>query len=266
MPALKAPSVKIPTAAPQIDNPGGPGGYALPSTQANVAATNQSSNQTAAGQAAYLTDPGYQGALNSQLQGNQDITAGLNKQLSQALIGWGSPQLASLLSQYGYTLNPEDQAAAQANYNAGTATLAQLDQAHSQARAQVLNSLTGRGIASSGDLGYQTGQADQNYANNTYNAEQTLLGGINTAETNALSQRQQLQAQVDQALQGAWNNVIQNPGAYITQADVPQTSQAPSQAPSVNAPLPSNAPFAVASPANKTGLSANKKQGVFSVH
>lgn len=208
--SFQSSALKLPKAAPTPKVPGAPG---VPTTGAVT------KNPTAQGTADYLTDPGYQAALNAQTQGNADVQSQVNQELSQALIGYGSPGLAGMLSQYGYNLNPEDAAAATANYNAGTATLAQLDQAHSLAKQNIINSLTGHGIADSGDLGYDTGQADQSYANSVYNAQQSLLNQINSFEQNALSQKQSLQSSVDQALQAAWNNVIQNPGAYLTPTD-----------------------------------------------
>lgn len=238
-----------------IDNPGGPGGYALPSTQQAVAAQQQTDNQTAGGAANYLTDPGYQASLNSQTQGNADIQAELNQALSQALIGYGSPALAAQLSKFGYTLNPEDQAAADANYKAGTATLAQLDQTHSLAKQGVINTLTGHGIADSGDLGYQTGITDQNYANNVYGATNSVLSQIQQLEQNALTQKQGLQGNVNTALQNAWNNVIQNPGAYTTNADVPNpTSQNPIAAPK-KISVPTHVSGTIAAPKIKAPVS-----------
>lgn len=243
MPKPKATAAPSLPAAPQIDNPGGAGGYALQSTQ-NAATAAQNADPSAA--PSYLTDPGYQGALNSQTQGTSDINTLLGNGLSNLFIQFGSPALASQLSQYGYSLTPNDSAAAQANYNAGTATQAQLDQAHTTGVRSAINALAAHGIADSGDLGYQVGQQDQSYANNSYNALQSVLGQAYQLQENALTQKQALQAAVNTALSNAWTNFTNNPAAYTQPQPAAPTGYA--TPPATTAPTAAPAPKKTAPP------------------
>lgn len=250
MPKPKATAAPSLPAAPQIDNPGGAGGYALQPTQ-NAVTAAQNADPSAA--PSYLTDPGYQGALNSQTQGNADINTLLGNGLSNLFIQFGSPALASQLAQYGYSLTPNDAAAAQTNYNAGTATQAQLDQAHTTGVRTAINALAAHGIADSGDLGYQVGQQDQSYANNSYNALQGVLGQAYQLQENALTQKQALQAAVNTALSGAWTNFTNNPAAYTQPQPAAPTGYATPAATTVAAaPAAKKTTTVAAKPSNES--------------
>lgn len=233
------------------------------------------------------TDPSVQLAKARANQGNADIDALLRRGLSSLFVNYGSPGLASQLSQYGYTVSPTDVSAAQANYNAGNATLARLDQQHSLGRQAVTNNLAARGLIRSGDLGYQLGQQDTQYGNGVYDALQNVLNQAFNLQQGAISQRNSLQDQITQAMQSAWQNFINQPQIYAQPPPsdqggggggdqspppppVPSYTYAGSasnlQSPAARAVIPTSQPFAVKVSANKSGASANKRQGVFSVH
>lgn len=156
----------------------------------------------------YLSDPGYQAALQQQqIQGAADQQA-LQNLISQRLIAYGDPSLAG---QYG-----ADAAAISANTQAGNSELAQLQRAHGLAQQAIINRLAARGIINSGETGYQTGQENQNYGHNIYSAQQRLLSDILGYRQSELTQEQALRDNVAQALQQAWANYAQNPDLYGT--------------------------------------------------
>lgn len=161
---------------------------------------------------AYTTDPGYQQALAAQTSGNAQLDAWLNELRQQAIVRFGDPGLAQAA---GYSADPATQAAAQANYQAGNADLARLDRAHGLQRRAVINQLAAHGILNSGDLGYLTGQADQVYGNQVYDARNSILDYLRNAYQQFLDRRQRLQGGVTNALQNAFQNQLANIQAGI---------------------------------------------------
>jgi hypothetical protein len=268
LPSYAPPSAPSVTPTPQVAPPGG------------SAVSNYDVN----------TDPAYQAALAAINRGGGDIDSSLGKGLSSLLINYGSPALASQLSQYGYSANPNDAAAAQANYGAGNAILARLDQTHDLSRQGVVNTLAAHGLINSGDTGYKLGQADQDYGHNVYDATQNVHGQAYNLQQTALNQKASLQQQAQQALQAAWANFTANPGAYAqapaaaptpppsdggatpdysyqgTPADLQQSVATPTPGPTPIYPKTNQVPYAVKVSSNKTGASANNKQGVFAIH
>jgi len=270
-----------------------PVSYATGSVQKQAATTPYSAPSapgTPAGSTFDInTDPGYQAALAAANRGGADADTALRQGLSNLLIGFGSPSLASQLAQYGYSSNPNDATAAQANYNAGNAVLARLDQTHALNRQGVINSLAAHGLINSGDTGYQLGQQDQQYGQGVYDATQSALNQAYNLQQNDLSAKNTLQQQIASALQSAWQNFMANPGAYAQAPAAPSVDNsggggggAPDISPAATAtslqqtvsqpnaqaiyPATNSTPVAVHVTANRTGGSANRTQGVFSIH
>lgn len=181
----------------------------------------------ASGTTPYLTDPGYQASLAAQQLGVSQVDNATRDAITRYLVNYGDPSFAA---QAGFGLDPQSAAFAQQNYLSGNATLARLDKAHTQARQAVINQLAGHGLLNSGDLGYQEGQADQSYGNQVYDAQQALLDAINGVQQSSLSQKLQLQQGVQQALESAWANYLNNPSMYgsaFANTTVPANTNAP---------------------------------------
>ncbi len=150
-----------------------------------------------------LTNPNVLLAGMNRDQALGNANALLNQGRSQALVGFGDPGLARSL---GLNVDPNTAAAAQANQFSTTANLAHQNQIQSR---RILNSLAGRGLAHSGELGYQQGEQARGYGQASYTAAQNLLASLN----------QQLQGYND-TTQGAQNNylnaLLQAFGSYGT--------------------------------------------------
>lgn len=150
--------------------------------------------------AGVVTDPGYIAARLARQRANATANATLRQQRSQALIGYGDPNLAKAL---GLGVDPNTGAAASANQYS---TLAALRLAHANAQRGILSNLAGRGILHSGELGYQQGREAHSYGQANYDAYQQLLGQLNNylgAYTDTTQHQNDL---VNQALQTAYGN------------------------------------------------------------
>ncbi len=118
---------------------------------------------------AIISDPGVALANLQRAQTVEQANAGLNAARSQALIGFGAPDLVKGL---GFTVDPNTAAAASANQYS---TVANLGHQQNILHRHLLNSLAGRGLLHSGDLGYQTGEQTRNYGQALYGAQSNLL-------------------------------------------------------------------------------------------
>ena len=103
------------------------------------------------------------------------------------------------------------------------------------------NNLAAHGIIRSVDLGWRTGQNQQNYAVGLYNAQQGVLDSLAQAAASTASQKAGLHTQTVNALTGAYNTYIANP-QYWGMAGAPPSpttaTQAQAPAPVVQPQLP----------------------------
>lgn len=100
--------------------------------------------------------------------------------------------LGLLGQDIGQDITPEIAALAQQNTEAGLSTTARLSKAHSDAVRQIQNYLGARGMARSGETGYQLENEDQNFAQGSYDSVQKLLdylAGVQSAFTQGEQQR-----------------------------------------------------------------------------
>lgn len=118
------------------------------------------------------TAPGVVQASLARNRAIQDANAGLSAARSQALIGFGDP---SLVHGLGFTVDPNTAAAAAANQ---FSTVAGLQHQRAINQRTLLNSLAGRGLAHSGELGYQSGEQTRAYGQDLYNAQNALLSQL----------------------------------------------------------------------------------------
>jgi hypothetical protein len=159
----------------------------------------------------YLSDPGYQAARDAENLGISQSNAALNNLIQQRIIAYGDPALAAMA---GFGLDPQSAAFAKQNYLSGNAALARIDRQHKQNLQAIINHLAGHGLLFSGDTGYQSGQEDQGYGNNVYDAQQQALADILGYRQNTLQQQQALHQASIAALQQAYQNSLAYPAQY----------------------------------------------------
>jgi len=152
-----------------------------------------------------LTDPQVVSADLARQQAIAAANASLRQNRSQALIGYGSPDLARSL---GDTVDPNTAAAAGANQYS---VLANLLHQHTLGRQGVLGSLAGRGLLASGNLGYQEGELARNYGQAQYDALNQLLAQLGGYLNTNVSQQQQASDAYQQALLASLARYGQNP-------------------------------------------------------
>jgi hypothetical protein len=153
------------------------------------------------------TDPGVLGAQNTEHLGLSQLDSALKAARERAIINFGDPALAT---EAGFGLDPQAGAFARQNYLSGNAGLARLDKAHELARKAVVDRLVGHGILNSGDLGYQTGQADQTYGQQVYDARHSILDYLSSLYQKSLDSRQSLRNSLLDAYNGAYQNMQQS--------------------------------------------------------
>jgi hypothetical protein len=118
----------------------------------------------------------------------------------RAIIGFGSsPDFGKAGMDLGLVggdiqgdITPETIAAAAANNEAGLSTTARLGSAHAKASRDLLNALGARGLARSGETGFQLDQENQNYAIGQNDATGKLLdylAGVQSAFTQGEADR-----------------------------------------------------------------------------
>lgn len=140
-------------------------------------------------------------------QGISDA-AHLRGALQQALINFGSvPNLPQdLLNQTGL-----DTAGTQSlAENNPFSILKQLAQRYQDSQDSTKNQLAARGILSSGETGYQLGRLGQQQGQTQYDATNSLLGNIDTLESNYAAGRQAAAQQLAQGALTAENTAAQN--------------------------------------------------------
>ena len=142
--------------------------------------------------------------------GISGLDSNLKSLRERAIIQFGDPALAQ---EAGFGLDPQAGAFAKQNYLSGNSTLSRLDKQHDLARKQVINQLASHGLLRSGDLGYESGLADQAYGNNQYDARQNVLEQLQKYMQDYLDRKNALRQNVWQAYQSAYNNFAGNPQA-----------------------------------------------------
>ena len=155
--------------------------------------------------AGLITNPVVAAAGNARDQAIQDANAQLRQLRSQALINFGSPELAQ---QLGGTVDPNTAAAAGANQYS---ILANLAHQNLIAGRQLLDSLAGHGLLHSGATGYQQGEQARNYVQALYTAGQNLLSQLNQYLGNYLGTSQAANNNYVSALLNAFQAYGQNP-------------------------------------------------------
>lgn len=159
----------------------------------------------------WRNDPGYLAALNQEQLGLGQLDAALKTAREKAIIDFGDPSIAGLA---GFGLDPGAAAMAQQNVQGGNAVVARYQKQHDLARRAIINKLASQGILGSGDLGYLSGQEDQSYGNQVYDARQKLLDYLSGLTQNYLGQKQSLHQSVLQALQNAYQSYLASQAAY----------------------------------------------------
>jgi hypothetical protein len=190
----------------------------------------------------FSTDPGYLAALAAEQTGSAQLDAAERAARISALVNFGDPSLASAFGVEN--LDPLTAAMTQQATTSGISTLAQLQRQRDLTQANTVNQLAAHGLIRSGDLGWRTGQNQQDYATSLYNAQQGVLGSLADLARNTAAQKQQLQTNTVGALTSAYNTYIANP-QYYGMAQTPSvTAAAPTPAPSPPAPPTYTPPLA----------------------
>jgi hypothetical protein len=166
------------------------------------------------------SDPGYASANSAEQLGIPSINNDLNNMIAKRIVDYGDPSLAGMA---GFGLDPQAAAFARQNYLSGNGQLARIDKAHENVRRAIINALAAHGLIDSGDTGYQTGQADQTYGNNVYDAQQQALADILGYRNQAQQQRDSLHSAKVAALEQAYTYAMNNPSQYATTTPQTQT-------------------------------------------
>lgn len=202
-------------------------------------------------------DAGLQSA-EAALSGSQaaDQNA-LGAELTNAYESFGKPvDLATLASQLGMTqadiqnyLGPDAQKIAQENTDAGTSTVARLDQANQNATRAILAGLNKRGLLNSGETGYQLDQQNLGYRQAQQDAYSKFLGYLQQYQQGYLAAQQQRAAALVTAINSAADrqyNLNQSPPAAPPSDNPPTDDNAPPAAPPAAPAAPPAAPAAPA--------------------
>lgn len=152
-----------------------------------------------------LSDPLVAQASANQQQQNTLANAGLRQQRSQALIDYGSPQLANSL---GAAVDPNTASAAGANQYS---TLANLAHANTLAGRHLLNHLAASGLLHSGATGAAQGELARNYGQAQSSALSQLLGSLNQQLGGYLGTTQTSQNDYVNALLNSFSRYGANP-------------------------------------------------------
>lgn len=241
-------------------------------------------------------DPGLQSqlaAINAQGTSN---AANLTAEQQRALAQYG--QIPDNLGQYAGSIGQVnvDQTTrdlANAATQGGVSTVAQLLKAYQNQQQGDNASLAARGMLRSGALGQHANLDLTAYQQSQYDATQKLLDYLGSAYQNFLGQQSQGQTAAANATNQALQNLIAQinagqlgaapngpvnapdtsqpyqdagPGGYTEQGSNDYGGQNPDVAPYSPLPVNSLAPYATTTSGNKTGGSANQKQGTFSIH
>lgn len=188
----------------------------------------------------FPTDPGYLASLAAEQAGSQQLDAAMKAAQEAAIVQFGDPGLAQA---GGFSLDPLTAAMAQQNTQAGNSTLAQLQRSRDLGQQGIVNTLAAHGIIRSGDLGYKTGQNEQTYGTNLYNAQQGVLGGLASQANQNLQAKQGLRANTTSALTSAYGTYVANPqlwGAATDDGGAAAAANAAAVAPITAALSPNN--------------------------
>jgi hypothetical protein len=160
----------------------------------------------------FSTDPGYLAALAAEQAGSAGLDASLRAARERALVDFGDPSLAGA---FGIgDLSPLTAAMAQQATTSGVSTLAQLQRARDQNQQTIQNQLAAHGIIRSGDLGYKTGQNQQDYGSSLYSAQQGVLDTLAGKASDVASQKAGLHTNTVSALTNAYNTYVNDPSYY----------------------------------------------------
>src|SRR5215831_24159 len=185
----------------------------------------------------FSTDPGYLAALAAEQAGSAQLDASMRAAREQAVVRFGDPGLAAA---FGIgDLSPLTAAMAQQATTSGISTLAQLNRQRDLNQQNLQNQLAAHGLIRSGDLGWRTGQNQQNYAVNLYNQQQSVLDQLASAAASTASQKQTLHTNVVNALTKAYQTYVGNPDYYGLAGTTPSpTTTTQAQAAATPAPAP----------------------------
>lgn len=232
------------------------GGYTGPTRSQADAISGGIGGYTGGGaptQNVFSSDPGVAYALQQEQAGIPRITSQLASLVAQRIANYGDPSIAAMA---GFGLDPQSAAFAKQNYLSGNAELARIDTAHKQNLQRVINTLAGHGLVFSGDTGYQTGLEDRNYGNTVYDAQQKALSDVLGLIQNSESQKQQLENNLTNAYEQAYQTYVSNP-AYFGFGQGGGATQAPTPA-NVQPFSPAGQPLSLVNPAVKVGVAAVK--------
>src|SRR5215831_19487190 len=177
----------------------------------------------------FSTDPGYLAALAAEQAGSAQLDASMRAAREQAVVRFGDPGLAAA---FGIgDLSPLTAAMAQQATTSGISTLGQLNRQRDLNQQTLQNQLAAHGIIRSGDLGWRTGQNQQNYAVDLYNAQQDVLDTLASAAASNVSGKQTLHTNTVNALTKAYETYINDPKYYGMGSPAPDTSQLPAVTP-----------------------------------
>lgn len=138
---------------------------------------------------------------------NKNANDALRTQRSEALINYGSPELANL-PQIRNTVNENTAASAAANQYS---TLANLGYQNEQGKRALLNMLAGHGLLHSGDLGHRQGEQARAFGQANYDATQQLLAQLNGYLNQYLGSEQSANQGYTNALLNSFGQYGQNP-------------------------------------------------------
>jgi hypothetical protein len=207
--AAAFPGSVVPSAAAAAGGDGGGGGYSGYQPQSRAPFD-------------FSTDPGYLAALAAEQAGSAGLDASLRAARETALVNFGDPSMAGA---FGIgDVSPLTAAMAQQATTSGVSTLAQLQRSRDQNQQTIQNSLAAHGIIRSGDLGYKTGQNQQDYGTSLYSAQQGVLGTLAGQASDVASQKAGLHTNTVSALTNAYNTYVNDPSYY---GMVDQTGMAP---------------------------------------
>lgn len=251
--------------------------YQQPNVNGNTTPSNPAAAPPPAAQSVdWTSDPIYQLVTGQQNLAIANAKAEALKQQSQALIAYGDPNLALAV-----TGDPNVAEAARQNK---ASTLAQMVATNQKNVRDINENENQQNLFYSSDRGYQLGLNQQAYLYNQANSYQGVQGQLSNIGTQLLAQEQNAYQAEQQAAADAYNRAVQNPGVGSStpspSAPTPTLATASTPPPPNNqyggagapiapgTPVPTNPymPYATKLTANKSGGSANLRQGVFAIH
>lgn len=160
----------------------------------------------------FNTDPGYLAALAGEQAGAAGLDASLRAARESALVNFGDPSMAGAFGLPD--VSPLTAAMAQQATTSGVSTLAQLQRSRDQSQQTIQNQLAAHGLIRSGDLGWRSGQNQQDYGNSLYSAQQGVLDTLASKASDVASQKAGLHTNTVSALTNAYNTYVNDPSYY----------------------------------------------------